>query len=60
MELIASHAEECSPHIVEPREPHLASMIPDSHRNDVPVHKTLHIEIDKNNPSRTDLYSGLS
>jgi hypothetical protein len=61
MEFISSHAEECSPHVVEPRKPHLASMITNSHRNDVPVDKALHIEIDKKENARcTDLYSGFS
>jgi len=41
IELIASHAEEYSPNVVEPRKPHLASMITDSHRNDVPILRLL-------------------
>jgi hypothetical protein len=60
MEFIASHAEECIPHIIEPGKPYLASMITNSHRNYVPADKALHIEINKMNASRTDLYSGFS
>jgi len=41
VELIAIHAEECSPDVVEPRKPHLASMITNGHRNDVPIIRLL-------------------